>query len=528
MQFCMNALCWLVLAVTVSVQGYDNFCIDRQWPTTRYSAYCHGMSIPAHKTRNFISEELRSNKGDHTVTRRPDLFDEEAWRDLKNTDPEAARAMLKQLPSPKWEGSASYDTHLHWSWQECQLVTSFDCGSETVCKMVTDINGNDKEVCNQEPKSCYMDQVVTESAFCSHEKLAYDVTFIPAPEDNDYPDRLAHGYELLPGEFEDIIVDNGVGLFHSATMSPQLTFRNPRNEYQVSRVSGSHYDEGSFPCRKDHTYHVGFTVQPLKRKRSISGNGFSLPVSFDGESINPLAWGSAQNADGLRHYEAFPTALRVQDYSSATMNEFALDTGDLFKNLVVRIQLYDKSFLAWPFARSTIYIREGEGLKQTLNAISDDQKVRRSRLWEIMLTSNGAIDPAKNLYRNYIPWFIYYPARLFLPKEALSYENQLKPGTDYQLKMTVYQRGSSLYHQACEDDPNCWDCQFYAGWGWFSPTRYESRYYSDESIDIDFTTPEDVNQRSWWPMTWNTTNMISGGAIIGAVVGGVLRMAGKR
>ena len=48
-------------------------------------------------------------------------------------------------------------------------------------------------------------------------------------------------------------------------------------------------------------------------------------------------------------------------------------------------------------------------------------------------------------------------------------KTKLTPGTDYQLKLTVYQRGLAIYHQACEDDPEAWDCRFYAGRGLVQP-----------------------------------------------------------
>ena len=205
------------------------------------------------------------------------------------------------------------------------------------------------------------------------------------------------------------------------------------------------------------------------------------------------------------------------------MDEFARDVGDAFKNIVMRVQLYDQSPLGWPFARNTIYVNEGKAVAQTLNALSENQKVRRSHLWELMLATNH-VDPGKNLYRSYVPWFVYYPARMVLPAESLSYENQLSPGTNYQLKVTVYQKGMSIYHQACEDDPEAWDCRFYGGWGWLSPTRYESGYFSDKSLDLDFTTPDNVNQRSYWPMFWNSVSGMSNLGMVGLATYWVYRL----
>ena len=530
---CLRTLGWLAIAFSGMANGYDDFCRDKSWPVSRPSLYCQGMIIPVHKTRNFISEQLLCGRGSHTKKRGPVPFDEEEWRDLHNADPEAAKDMLRSLPVPQWEGTVQYDSYLHWSWEECELVTSFECGSEKVCKKIekkeSEDNGEGEEAeeCHDEPKTCYMDVVVNESELCSHEKLTYDVRYLRVDKNNDYMDRLANGFDLLPGEHEGITVDNGVGYFRTASMSPRLSVIEPRNDYLINQQSGNSYDYSSLMCRQNSNYHIGFTILPTKRISSRSGNAFSLPESFDGEKIDPLIWQRTKDTNGKWQDNGYPAVLRVQDYSATTMNEFASDTNDFFKNIVVRIQLYDKSVFGWPFARNTIYVEEGKAVAQTLNALSENQKVRRSQLWELMLAANS-VDPKKNLYRNYLPWLVYYPARLLFPAEELSYENQLSPGSNYQLRLTVYQKGLSIYHQACEDDPEAWDCRFYGGWGWFNPKRYENGYYSDESLDVDFNTSETVNQRSYWPLFWNTVSAVGNSSLVGLAAYGAFRVLTKR
>ena len=527
----MSGVMLLFLAsVTLS---HDNHCFTRSSGITRESRYCQGMTIPAYKTRNFISEQLRCSGGSHNYTRTPVPFDEETWRDTLNSNPAAASAILRNLPVPQWEGSVDFRSNLHWSWEDCQLITSASrCGTKEVCETVDTgeskgeqkgSKNRKKQHCHREPKTCYADVVVHESAFCSKEKIDYDVQFIPIDEnDESYPDRLKNGFDLLPGEHEQIAVSNGVWLMDAAVMAPQLSFQEPRNKYQVSRKLTAGYDRSHLECQQGKTYRVGFTVLPIERIRSRSGNGFSLPVSFDGESIELLLWQSARDADGVRQDKGYPVAMRVQDYSAVAMSEFSQDTGTIFRSLVVRVQLYDQSMFALPLARSTIYIEEGKGVAQSLNAWSEKQDIRRSHLWELMLETNS-IDPNKNLYRNFIPWFVYYPARLFFAPQRLSYENQLSPGTTYQLSLTVYQKNSGIYFQACEDEPEAWDCQYYAGSGWLSPSRYERGYYSDKSLDVTFTSPENINLRSWWPVFWSTVSLLDDFAAIGMVTFVVMR-----
>lgn len=497
----------------------DNYCREKSWPISRPSQFCNGKVIPVEKSRNFISEELRCSSGSHSHTREPIIFDEEDWRDTLNADSEAARTMLRQLPVPFWSGEIKYKSHLHWSWEDCQRVVSeAECGTEEVCEVRKNEAGERKRVCRKEAKTCYVDVVINESVFCSDERLNYEVEFVPVGNDDEsYPPRLANGYDLLPGEKEAIEVNNGAWLFNLARMQPQLVFREPRNKYQIDRMSGDAYDSSDLTCHQGRVYRIGFLVLPKGRIKSRSGNGFSLPKSFDNAPIEPLVWQSAVNIEGHRQPTGYPAVLRVQDYSAVAMNEFALDSDNLFKNLVVRIQLYDQSGFALPFAQSTIYIEEQKGIKQTVNALSEQQDIRRSYLWEIMLEADS-LAPGRNLYRSFVPWFVYYPARLFIPAQALSYERQLHPGTKYQLSLTVYQKGLSIYYQSCEDEPEAWDCQFYLGSGWLSPRRYESGYYSDTSVDVSFISPPNINLRTWWATFWDTVAYLDDLAFVSGVI----------
>ena len=317
----LRALYWLALGFMSNVAySFDNFCIEKRWPSSRPSAWCQGMVIPYHKTRNFLSEELRCSSSEDTHTRKPVAFDEEAWRDLHNTEPDAAKKMLRELPIPLWESTVPYDTHLHWSWEECQLVTSYACGTERVCKKVLkevseeDSKREDKdEECHDEPRSCYTDVTVSDSAHCSHEQLTYDVEYLQVDKNNDtYIGRLANGFDLLPGEEEGVKVDNGIGFLRAASMSPRLSIVEPRNDYLINRKRGDQYSSASLMCRQNTDYRIGFTVLPQKRIRSRSGNGFSLPESFDGESIDPLVWKRAKDSYGKWKDKGYPAALRVQ------------------------------------------------------------------------------------------------------------------------------------------------------------------------------------------------------------------------
>lgn len=506
------------------VMAYANYCHEIRAPVQRNSMYCSGLTIPAHKTRNFRYEQLLCTSGSDRKTRSPIAFDEESWRDQLNTDRRAAYDMLRQLPAPQWQSVIHYRTYLHWNWEACELVTSsVHCGIRRACEIKTNSEGKKEQHCRDEPETCYTDIGKSDSMLCSNEQIQYEVYFRKTdesewnPDQDTFIDRLANGYDLLPGEDETIIASNGAGQFNTGRLYPDISFKNKRNNYQISSMTEEGFDFGPLTCKQDADYHVGFIIIAQGRIRSRSGNGFSLPVSHDGVALEPLIWQSAINRKGERQAQGYPAVLRVQDYSATALQEFARDVDDIFKHIVVRVQLHKHScFGNLPWSGSTIYIQEGQGVLPSLNALSSEQNVRRSTLWEIGL-ENSSIDPNKNLYRLFVPWFVYYPGRLLFPAWKLSYENQLKPDTQYQLSLTVYQKGLNIYFQSCEDEPDAWDCQFYAGWGWFSPSRYENYYYSANSLEVSFTSPDDINLRTWWPTIWITIGLLDDLALAGGI-----------
>lgn len=490
-----------------------NYCLERSASSARPSWSCPGQIIPAHKTRNFKLEELRCSGASHLHARLPYSFDEESWLDLKNASQYEATEVIRQQPTPSWSGELRYKTHVHWEWEDCRMITNAGiCGTYQVCeqKEVTTEKGEKNKVqhCNHFPKSCFSDVTVHESQHCGYSQMDFDIEFLKKnaaqwnPDNPKYIDRLANGYDLLPGEEEAITVSNLKSNWwesQSTQLTPTLFIEDPKNDYQFNQIVHNR-QTGSLSCRFNGYDKVSFTIDTEKRIASRSPNAFSPPTTFDNDVIEPLVWQSAISKSGIRDQKGYPLIMRAQDYSAAAINEVSENVSEKLKNMIIRVQLYEPSIFGERL-KSTIYIDEAKGIQQTLNAISSDQKIRRSTLWEFKL-KNGD-NPSKNIYRSYLPSLVYYPGKILLSDDVLSYDDHLTPDTEYSLKLTVYQKNMPFYHQSCESNPDAWDCKWYTLWGLFSSSRYENNYFSKKSLDVRFRSNTNVDQRTWLSTFWH-------------------------
>ncbi len=492
------------------------YCVERYSPAEIHSESCPGLVIPEDKTRNFMGESLQCSEAHHEYTRQQTPHDEEAWQDLKNIDRTKAAEFLRALPEPQWSETLNYQTNLHWSWQNCELVTSeLHCGSITYC---------DDDSCTHIPLTCFADITYYEEQNCGQGQLDFNVKYIRKddkwwhPGHKHYVDILANGYDLLPGEKEIISVSNLKTSWWSSNqsekLSPTLSIEDPRNEYS-SGITINDKNADSLTCRFNGYDKVSFSVYTTKRLTSASPNAFSLPTAFDNTELEPLIWQSTTGNNGQRVARGFPLLMRAQDYSAATMSEVSEDLSTKLKSIIVRVQLFEPSIFGEKL-KSTIYIDEAKAIQQTLNAISSDQKIRRSTLWEFKL-KNGD-HPNKNIYRNFIPALFYYPGKIILTDEELSYDDHLAPDTEYTLKLTVYQKNFPFYRQSCDSDPDAWDCKWYTLWGLFSLDRHERNYFSKRSLDVRFRTNPSVDNRTWTSSFWHTMGWAQALVPIGTAV----------
>ncbi len=443
----------------VSLAAYSlNRCWEKSLPADRVSTACEGAIIPSEHTRNFKREYLTCKQA-------------------------TSRYTLRYQPTgPDYPAEVSLLTNFHtvlnWEWEDCGWT-------------------NSKIRCRGS-KNCYVDYARSNSISCSTEVLEVHIRFNSGDKQNSNPDTfsdsglLQNNHELLPGEEEALLITVSPGtLFTTTDLTPELYFENQKYDYDIKRLVGDGYSSGSLPCKQGAGYTIGFVLTPKGRIQSRSANFFTLPEdSEDNESYNMQA-------------SQYPASVQVQGCSP----EF-LKTA--FNETIVRIQLYEDSPFSFPFnllfsffPQSTIYRTVDQESPSDIS--SDPSNACGSSLWTFELDDK---ESEENLYSSRIPWFPFYPLAFLFSESNLIYDRHLEPNKPYVLKLSVYQKGaSSLYYQACEDEPEAMDCAWYAGWGIFSPSRYENNYFSKD-LEIKFTANNGPDLRTWIETTWDTATLV--------------------
>ena len=483
---------------TNTAKKIENYCVTQIKPQRYQSALCPEVVLPIGKTRNLDNEHLFCGESSALYQRRAIPFDAEHWNDLRRLDRQQAIDMLRQQPQPQWSGTINYPINLEWQWEKCELITDEKrCGYDTI---VVDVRQADGSILPKEEKKarqCYVDVKHNGSMFCGSGRVDYSVLFERrdtstwGPSHPQFNDRLANGYDLLPGETEDIQVSNKTSFLFRDRLSPGLVINNPKYSYKIHYAIENDMPN-SLQCRYRGYDQVHFFVHSSNRIAASSPNGFGLPIGIDGHPIEALQW--VDQANGAQPY-----MLLAQDYSAEPMGEISDEVQKKLHNIEVKVELYKEALFGKRFI-SKVYVDDIKSIQQNLNALSDQQAIRRSTLWGIPLSEGD--DPNTNLYRQYLPAVAYYPMRLLWHTEELSYPSNLEPNTNYILQLTVYHKGLSFYHQACKDTPDDWDCRWYALWGWLSPNRYERNYFSDRSYDVAFRTGSDTQVDGWRSIFW--------------------------
>jgi hypothetical protein len=508
---------------------------------------CGHRPIPVDKERKARDFQLVCGGGTSVFTRFPAKFNVDQWTKLERLGKrDEMQALRLAEPKISWSGKIPFTTYETWTWtsyhygqnaarcgthQEpysCQVpvykkkcVTVSDSpsprsdrggyGSSSGSKPAPYIpkaeRASSMPTSRRQPQSesCYDEQVGTRTSTCyntvanvcaweenhdeiracSEETLAYSAEFSKpdanwSPEkDANYLDVLPNKYDLMPGEHEQISIISNFG--RTSLMVPSVDIDNAWNKYQVS------IDQPRLRCEMNTTQAIRIEIKTEGRIKRKSPNAFAFPVDKQGNPRQAIS----RNEIGIKGGFALgqPYNIRLQDTSNKMIlaaarqsrkfadkldegakEEIVSQQGDVgtavtngfWKDTQFRVRLYQRDFAARDIRFSdNLYTNSG-----TVQAEGDD----------VVIPLEGE-NGVQSLYR------ASGPMNEILGKFWSMTDVKLTPGKDYQLRISMYQRGLPFYDSKCSKSDNC------------ESDKAKDSAFSDELV-IDFKADNRFDDRS--------------------------------
>jgi hypothetical protein len=373
-----------------------------------------------------------------------------------------------------------------------------------VCPAGYDFQGyNKKEVsysCTKERKiihSCHYDVAQSERVKCQDLSIHYDAKYAKPgsdwnPQNPNYHELLPNKYDLMPREWEKVVVISNEGI--SQSIHPQVApIENAWNKYDVQvwpqQLACRYNDKPSFKVQIN-------TAGRIKRK---SPNAFVTPVDRHGDPQNPLARNAvAGKRKGDVNIPGEPYKVTLQDASYAVVlmgsdatREFAKkmdpnapapvkvaqkgkavtsnDMGGMgnypyWKDTQVRVRLVEKVFMG-----RDIPITQDVYTNSSQTSSGDDYV-------NIPLTGENGV---QSIYR------ATGPLNSLLGTFWSQTRVHLTPGHSYEIRVSMYQRGLPFYESGCKQGtPDC------------EAEKANKKAFSDDLV-IEFKADSRIDERTW-------------------------------
>lgn len=451
-----------------------------------------GRPIPRDKTRHLRMSSidlLCDVKSDNYIRtpQRMEYDDRMQWqgletyakgRNLSSDKKQEARAMMQtlgqRLPLITWQGSIPYNTIETWYWEseECGH-NAFHCGTHEEC--TTDSDG--EEHCVDVANYCCWDEGHTEYRHCSSEVMTYDAKFVRntayKPGHPDYYDIIPNGYDLLPGEVENIAVFTNSA--EQAVLDPMARVENAWNDYNVSvklRGIGE-----STECQQKVNRHASVEVHTVRRVKRQTPNAFRVPHEL---LAKPLEWIDGPGRSGKTE-DRYPFKINLTDAAEEVIDALAA---------------HSRSFAAErEAAKASVGKGRSSSVKET-RAVLMDEKNKADGFWNQTQVRIRVMEPVGfTRIRDVHASNTLYSSANLASREGLytldtTFNYALQPFTQYEFRVSMYRKGVPFYTQR-ED--------LYL--------KYESSFYSKE-LPLEFETLSFDDRSSWirWNDWWGATN----------------------
>ncbi|MEQ1876678.1 MAG: hypothetical protein ABL958_08525 [Bdellovibrionia bacterium] len=313
---------------------------------------------------------------------------------------------------------------------------------------------------------CEYEVATSATMTCAPQKLKYTAKYAKAnplqwgpDKDPKYLPILPNKYDLLPGEWEKITVISNKTRAKYFTPSVE-PIANAWNTYDI-QISPKTVECN--PSNKDLKFDV--TIHTKERILRKSPNAFTAPVDQFGRPLNPLKR-DEHNANG-EPAPGEPYQLTLLDTSAAAITNAARisrvfdDSKKEMKEQVVEdktAQTEEMQFQGfWKNTQFRIRLFEKRGglrkdlrFTQNLHTTSSVVGAQKNMVIIPLLGEDGV----KHLYRasgpldQWIGWLY----------ERTTPRLHLVPGKEYELRVSMYQRGLWFYENDCKSDETI-DCE---------------------------------------------------------------------
>ncbi len=340
--------------------------------------------------------------------------------------------------------------------------------------------------------TCDFDNEQTGSMFCQDQTLNYtarfekpDASWAPG-KDKSYLDYLPNKYDLMPGEYEKInIASNSSNL--STVLSPKVQIDNAWNEYYAPK-----FNPARIACEFNSKQALEISIQTKGRILRKAPNALALPVDRNGSPKDPLKYNSV--VVGTDDLKGHPYEMRLVDTSNTFMMSAARQSRAFD-------ELKADSKTETVQNKTPIGTMQSQGFwKDTqfrLRLLQENGKLQRDIVWtdpvhtdssyiqanddDIKVPLEGAGGVTGLYHPSGHPFLVGW---LFGTSKFDQVE--LTPGKNYEVRVSMYQRGIPFYKTGCKN--NAMTCE---------NEKANDDAFSDE-LAIKFTADERVDERTSW------------------------------
>ncbi len=462
---------------------------------------CGGRALPRNKVRKYSNVRLECSSNSSHYIRSAQNFDYDSWNAIERDPVYSAEEKRKKMQEFRhqndkpieWDGAIPYSTHEVWDWVEWYYGPDrAACGCTNHCHTTcsTDDKGNRhcEEHCTCVTNSCWHDEPRHEVQHCSEEVMKYKAHFVRpstqewGPHLKEYHDILPNKYDLLPGEVENVQLSNSSG--RSATLSPNMEVGDAWNKY-VPEINIKETNQARASCEFNKTYNLELGIHTRKRLIKKTPNAFRVPVNKKNNKPDALDW--KLTVKDSKEIKTIPASIKLEDVSATMIAALARQSRNLTADLenarekaglnsntstkeVAKLQEKTQFWKNTQVRVRLFEIRFGRDMRPTTNLYTNDIKAAQKGQYEIDLHGEGL---SESLFRSSAPFFQSFWAKLPV---------HLRPDKDYELLISMFQKGVPFYEQDCESSKK-WFCG-------------EGDFYSKE-LPIGFHTPDGQDERGF-------------------------------